>query len=117
MTRCMLKKFLLLLVVVVVYVFVLFVFTVSVAGASTCRSSKVKHQFDVQQGYPHGRKGYVVDHICALAQGGIDAPTNMQYQTLTDSKAKDKIENTRLGRAIYCTSFNSTPLRQVYNCN
>jgi hypothetical protein len=58
----MLKKFLLLVVVVVVYVFVLFVFTVSVAGASTCRSSKIKHQFDVLQGYPHGRKGYVVDH-------------------------------------------------------
>ena len=34
MTRCMLKKFLLLIVVVVVYVFVLFVITVSVAEAT-----------------------------------------------------------------------------------
>ena len=116
MTRCMLKKFLLLLVVVVVYVFVLFVFTVSVAGASTCRSTKVKHQFDILQGYPHGRKGYVVDHICALAQGGIDSPKNMQYQTLAESKIKDRVENTKYGKSIYCNSGNSTPTRQVYNC-
>ena len=86
------------------------------ANASTCRSTAAKHRFDVQQGYPHGRKGYIVDHICALAQGGIDSPKNMQYQTIADSKAKDRIENTDFGAAQFCTPENSTPTRQVFNC-
>jgi len=84
--------------------------------ASTCRSRAVKHQFDVQQGYPHGRKGYIVDHICALAQGGKDSLKNMQYQTQVDSKEKDKIENTPYGKALFCTPKNSTRTRQVFNC-
>lgn len=104
------------MVVVFVYVFVLFVITVSVASASTCRSSKFKHQFDIEQGYPKGRKGFIVDHICALAQGGIDSPKNMQYQTLAESKIKDRVENTKYGKSIYCNISNSTPTRQVYNC-
>jgi len=86
------------------------------AEASTCRNPAVKHQFDKEQGYPHGRKGYIVDHICALARGGIDATSNMQYQTIAESKAKDKIENTDFGAAQFCTSENSTPTRQVFNC-
>lgn len=84
--------------------------------AATCRSRAVKHKFDVQQGYPHGRKGYVVDHRCSLYNHGIDAISNMQYQTLADSKAKDKIENTLYGKALFCTPQNSTPTRQVFNC-
>ena len=86
------------------------------AFSTTCRNPSVKHKFDVQQGYPHGRKGYVVDHICALAQGGIDDPINMQYQTLEEGHKKDRIENTPEGKAIYCTPQNSTPTRQVFNC-
>ena len=70
----------------------------------------------MQQGYPHGRKGYIVDHICALAQGGIDDPSNMQYQTIEDSHTKDLIENTPAGKALYCSPENSTPTRQVFNC-
>lgn len=84
--------------------------------AATCRSRAVKHQFDVQQGYPHGRKGYIVDHRCSLYSGGRDSTINMQYQTLADSKAKDKIENTLYGKALFCTPQNSTPTRQVFNC-
>ena len=86
------------------------------AKASTCRNPTVKHKFDVQQGYPHGRKGYIVDHICALVQGGIDNPKNMQYQTISESHNKDRIENTDYGRALFCTPENSTPTRQVFNC-
>ena len=37
-------------------------------------------------------KGYVVDHIKALACGGADTPANMQYQTKAEAKAKDKWE-------------------------
>jgi len=36
--------------------------------------------------------GYVIDHIVALACGGADAPDNMQWQTVADSKTKDKTE-------------------------
>jgi 2',3'-cyclic-nucleotide 2'-phosphodiesterase (5'-nucleotidase family) len=43
-------------------------------------------------GYPHGRPGYVVDHIVALKHGGADAPSNMQWQTVEEAKAKDKWE-------------------------
>jgi hypothetical protein len=43
-------------------------------------------------GYPHGRPGYVVDHIIALKRGGADDPSNMQWQTIAEGKAKDKLE-------------------------
>lgn len=36
--------------------------------------------------------GYVIDHIQALACGGADAVSNMQWQTKADAKAKDKWE-------------------------
>jgi hypothetical protein len=81
-----------------------------------CRNPALKHKFDVLNGFPHGRTGYVVDHICALEVGGIDAITNMQYQTISEAKAKDKIERTAIGKAIWCNANNSTPTRQVFNC-
>ena len=37
-------------------------------------------------------KGYVVDHIKPLECGGADAPSNMQWQTTAEGKAKDKTE-------------------------
>ncbi len=41
--------------------------------------------------------GYIVDHVKALECGGADAPSNMQWQTVTEAKAKDKTErNCRL---------------------
>jgi hypothetical protein len=36
--------------------------------------------------------GYVVDHVVALKRGGADNPSNMQWQTIQDAKAKDKVE-------------------------
>ncbi len=45
--------------------------------------------------------GYVVDHLNPLECGGADAPSNMQWQTTTDGKAKDKIEREcRLGGVV-----------------
>lgn len=56
------------------------------------RNADAKKQFMRQSGYPHGRPGYVVDHIVPLACGGADAPSNMQWQSKADAKAKDKVE-------------------------
>jgi hypothetical protein len=56
------------------------------------RSESSKHDFMKQSGYPKGRKGYVVDHIKPLKEGGCDCPSNMQWQTIEEGKAKDKWE-------------------------
>jgi len=37
-------------------------------------------------------RGYVVDHVMPLKRGGADAPSNMQWQTKADAKAKDRWE-------------------------
>lgn len=37
-------------------------------------------------------KGYIVDHIQPLCAGGADNPSNMQWQTIDDAKAKDRDE-------------------------
>ena len=85
-------------------------------GDTTCRDQSVKRQFDKMMGYPRGRKGFVVDHICALAQGGLDSVENMQYQSIAEGKEKDRVENTPYGKRLYCTTQNSTPDRKVFNC-
>jgi hypothetical protein len=56
------------------------------------RSQEAKDEFMRQTGFSHGRPGYVVDHIVALACGGADSPSNMQWQTAAEAKAKDKTE-------------------------
>jgi len=56
------------------------------------RSETAKHEFMRSTGYPHGRPGYVVDHIIPLKRGGCDCPSNMQWQTIQEAKAKDKWE-------------------------
>jgi hypothetical protein len=67
------------------------------------RSTKAKNQFKRMHpcpstGSPKGRcPGYVIDHVNPLECGGADAPFNMQWQTITDGKAKDRLErNCRL---------------------
>ena len=45
-----------------------------------------------QTGRPHGWAGHVVDHIVPLKRGGADKPWNMQWQTVQEAKAKDRIE-------------------------
>jgi hypothetical protein len=56
------------------------------------RSPEARQEFMRQTGYPHGRPGYVLDHIIPLKRGGADAPSNMQWQTKADARAKDKWE-------------------------
>lgn len=56
------------------------------------RSAKARYEFMKMTGYPHGRKGYVIDHIIPLKDGGCDCPANMQWQTKKAAKEKDKWE-------------------------
>jgi len=62
------------------------------------RSGAAKNAFKRQQPCPStGRSrgacpGYVIDHVRPLECGGADAPANMQWQTVSDAKAKDKTE-------------------------
>ena len=37
-------------------------------------------------------KGYVIDHVKALKHGGKDDPSNMQWQTKEQARAKDHWE-------------------------
>jgi hypothetical protein len=67
------------------------------------RSTAAKNEFKREYPCPatgrsSGRcRGYVIDHINPLECGGADAPSNMQWQTIADGKAKDKTErNCRL---------------------
>jgi hypothetical protein len=62
------------------------------AHARPPRHQAAKRAFERQTGYPHGRPGYVVDHITPLACGGADVPSNMQWQPIAEARAKDKIE-------------------------
>lgn len=36
--------------------------------------------------------GYIIDHVKPLCAGGADDPLNIQWQTIADAKAKDRIE-------------------------
>ncbi len=36
--------------------------------------------------------GYVIDHVKRLECGGADDPSNMQWQTVAEGKAKDRTE-------------------------
>jgi hypothetical protein len=65
--------------------------TRSTAGR-IARNSEARHEFMRQSGYSRGRPGYVVDQIIPLKGGGADSPSNMQWQTTADAKAKDKTE-------------------------
>jgi len=37
--------------------------------------------------------GYVVDHIKPLKREGADSPSNMQWQTKAEARAKDRVED------------------------
>jgi hypothetical protein len=67
-------------------------------SAKQPRSASVMREFQLTHPCPAtGRTsgacpGYVKDHVQPLACGGPDAPSNMQWQTRADAKAKDRWE-------------------------
>ena len=48
--------------------------------------------------------GYVIDHLVPLCAGGLDASSNMRWQTVQDAKRKDR-EERRL-----CSKLRSPPM-------
>jgi hypothetical protein len=68
------------------------------ASASEHRSREVAREFQWQHPCPStGRTtgacpGHVRDHIVPLACGGPDAVQNMQWQTVSEARAKDRWE-------------------------
>jgi hypothetical protein len=62
------------------------------------RSEEAKRTFEKLSGHPNGWPGHVVDHKVPLACGGADSPSNMQWQTVEEGKAKDKVERIGCGR-------------------
>lgn len=71
------------------------------------RSQSAKIAFKLQHPCPANGarkgpcKGYVIDHIKPLACGGADTPANMQWQTISEGKLKDKWERRAFCPKIY----------------
>jgi len=63
-------------------------------SAEYVRSHAVHRAFLKATGFPHGRPGYVADHIFPLCAGGKDAVANLQWQTVAEGKVKDREERT-----------------------
>lgn len=79
-------------------IFLITILTFSIANAESNRSYKAKKAFRLENPCPStGRykgscPGYIIDHIKPLACNGADHPSNMQWQTKEEAKAKDKWE-------------------------
>jgi hypothetical protein len=56
------------------------------------RSAAAKDAFMRSTGHSRGWPGHVVDHRVALACGGADTPSNMQWQTTEAAREKDRFE-------------------------
>ena len=62
------------------------------ASGRIARSDAVRRDFMRLTGYPNGRQGYVIDHIIPLACCGPDTTRNLQWQTVAEARAKDRVE-------------------------
>jgi hypothetical protein len=68
------------------------------AYAREHRSNAARHAFVNEHACPGTGlnklpcHGYIIDHVVPLCAGGADDPSNMQWQTVADAKAKDRVE-------------------------
>jgi len=76
---------------------------VAIVSADTRHAATVR-AFHRQTGYPHGRPGYVVDHVIPLCAGGPDAPPNLIWQPVAESYVKDGFER-RLCVALHAQGY------------
>jgi hypothetical protein len=60
----------------------------STGNAKVERSTSAKDKFLKNQGYKKEPKGYQVDHIVPLSEGGADVPSNMQLIPIEQHKSK-----------------------------
>lgn len=73
------------------------------AEARLKRSQSAKVEFKAEHPCPANGarkgpcKGYVIDHVRPLACGGADHPSNMQWQTISAGREKDKWERKACG--------------------
>lgn len=80
------------------------------ATAKTPRSKAALAEFKRANPCPSTDKrrgpcpGYVIDHIEPLCAGGADTVSNLQWQTLADSKRKDRDEHRQ------CAALRKLPL-------
>jgi len=83
---------------------ILLVTSLNTASASEHRSRAVTREFQREHPCPStGRTsgacpGYRKDHIVPLACGGPDAVSNLQWQTISDARAKDAWERRACAR-------------------
>lgn len=83
------------------------------------RSKKAKNEFKALNPCPATQKysefcpDYVIDHINPLACGGADSPENMQWQTVSDGKLKDKWERHDCASQVISQFSSTIFLRQI----
>jgi 5-methylcytosine-specific restriction endonuclease McrA len=63
--------------------------------AKVVRSQAAKRQFLKSKGLTRIPKGYQIDHIKPLSQGGKDEPSNMQLLSTKDHQRKTASERRR----------------------
>lgn len=76
------------------------------------RSEANKNEFLKSKGYEKPPKGYEVDHIIPLSEGGTDDPSNMQL--LTKEQHAIKTANERSINSTYSTNFKYN-INSTYN--
>lgn len=63
-----------------------------VCYASKCRSTTQTDRFKRLTGFPHGRPGYIINHMRPLHCHGADLPSNMVWEDSAFAHLQDRVE-------------------------